>query len=293
LLSIDQMPLKMGGCAANVALVLAKHGIPADICGCVGNDDAANVVLQRLQSAGIGSRQIQRVDSHPTSKTVVLLVEGEDRRFIHSFGANAAFRVGQIDRDWIAGLKVFYLGGLFAMPGLRADELTGLLEYCRRQGVVTVVDVIVPHDFDGLEQLSPLLPHIDYFLPNNDEAQRLTGLAEPEAQTEAFLGRGAHTVLITCGPHGSITAAGRSRWKAESYRIESVDPTGAGDAFDAGIIMGILRGWEMEQTLRFAAAMGASATTAVGTTDGVWGPEEARAFLERCPLNVTRYTQEE
>jgi sugar/nucleoside kinase (ribokinase family) len=179
------------------------------------------------------------------------------------------------------------------MPALRADELAGLLEYCRRRGIVTVVDVIVPHDFDGLRELLPLLPHIDYFLPNDDEARRLTGLAEPEAQIEVFLSHGANTVIITCGPDGSVTAAGRRRWKAETYRVESIDPTGSGDAFDAGIVMGILRGWEMDETLRFAAAMGASATTAIGTTDGVLGPEEARAFLERHPLNVMHYTKGE
>ncbi|MBN2217842.1 MAG: carbohydrate kinase family protein, partial [Pirellulales bacterium] len=84
LLAIDQMPLKVGGCAANVAIDLAKHGVSTDVCGCVGNDDAADVVLRRLEAAGVGCGQVRRVDSHPTSKTVILLVEGQDRRYLHS-----------------------------------------------------------------------------------------------------------------------------------------------------------------------------------------------------------------
>ena len=112
------MPSKAGGCAANVAIDLAKQGMAAEVCGCVGADASAEVLLQSMQAAGVGCPQVQRLDSHPTSKTVILLVEGQDRRYIHVFGANAAFEVRQIPRDWIDGLKVFYLGGLFAMPAM-------------------------------------------------------------------------------------------------------------------------------------------------------------------------------
>ncbi|MBN2578836.1 MAG: carbohydrate kinase family protein [Pirellulales bacterium] len=288
LLAVDRLPLKIGGCAINVALGLVKHGFSVDVCGCLGRDDAAKAVLGRLESAGLGCKEIVQVDSHPTSKTVILLVEGEDRRFIHSFGANAAFHVAQIRREWIDGLKVFYLGGLFAMPGIRIDELTALLAYCRKRGIVTVVDVVVPHDYSGMDELAPLLEHIDYFLPNDDEARRLTGCDDLERQIETFQSRGAHTVIITCGPRGSIVAQGSKRWKAAAYPVACIDPSGSGDAFDAGIIAGILRRWEMDRTLRFAAALGASSTLAVGTTDGVFTPEQAEAFLADHPLEITQ-----
>ena len=101
---------------------------------------------------------------------------------------------------------------------------------------------------------------------------------------------GVGTVVITRGPDGSIAARDRERWRAGAYDVASIDPSGSGDAFDAGIIAGILRGWDMARTLRFAAALGASATTAIGTTDGVFTPEQAEAFLGKHPLNVEHYT---
>ena len=293
LLAIDQMPIKVGGCAANVAIDLARQGFAVDVCGCVGADASAEVLLQSMTSAGVGCEQVQRLDSHPTSKTVVLLVDGEDRRCIHVFGANAAFDIGQVRRDWIDGLKVFYLGGLLAMPAVRMDALAELLAYCRQRGVVTVVDVVVPHGHSGLDGLLPVLPHIDYFLPNDDESRRLTGFDDVERQTETFLRHGVGTVVITRGGAGSVAGNGRSRWQAGVHLVDSIDPLGAGDAFAAGIITGILRRWDMAETLRYAAVLGASATTAIGTTDGVFTAEQTKAFLDAHPLSVSHSQQGE
>jgi sugar/nucleoside kinase (ribokinase family) len=291
LLAIDEMPAKAGGCAANVAIDLARQGVSASICGCVGADASAEVLLQNLRAAGVDCDQIIRLESHPTSKTVILLVEGEDRRFVHVFGANAAFNVGMIRREWIDGLKVFYLGGLFVMPAVHANELAELLAYCRRRKIVTVVDVVVPHGHPvGIKSLEPILPHVDYFLPNEDEARQLTGFSDHQAQAEAFLSHGARTVVITCGSEGAVAASTGSKatqlWRSGVYRVQCIDPSGSGDAFAAGIIAAVLNGWDMPKALRLASALGASATTAVGTTDGVFTREQAEAFLKENPLSV-------
>jgi sugar/nucleoside kinase (ribokinase family) len=169
--------------------------------------------------------------------------------------------------------------------------LADLLAYCRQRGIATVVDVVVPHDYSGMKELTPLLPHIDYFLPNDDEAERLTGCSEVPRQIETFLNHGARTAIITCGQKGSVAATDRQSWKAGIYPVRCIDPSGSGDAFDAGIITGILRNWDMPQTLRYAAALGASATTAVGTTDGVFTAAEAQAFIDKHPLEVVHSSE--
>lgn len=286
LLAIDRMPSKAGGCAANVAISLAKQGVAAEVCGCVGADAGAEVLLEGLQGTGVGCAEIRRLDDYPTSKTVILLVEGEDRRYVHVFGANAGFEVRHIRRAWVDGLKIFYFGGLCATPGIRPDELAQLLAYCRRQGIVTVVDVVVPQEKRGMEALASLLPHIDYFLPNDDEAERLTGCDDFERQAARLLECGVRTAVITRGAEGSLAARGRRRWRAEAYRVEGIDPSGSGDAFAAGVITGVLRKWNLARTLRYAAALGASATTAIGTTDGVFDAERAAAYVREHPLSV-------
>ena len=288
LLPLDSMPSKAGGCAANVAICLAKQGIDAEVSGCLGTDPSAGILQASFEGSGVGCRQLVYVDGHPTSRTVILLVAGQDRRYLHVFGANEAYTVGHIDRDWVAGLKVFYLGGLFLMPAFRTDEFLDLLKFCRSRGVATVVDVVVPKGSDVAEELRTLLPYIDYFLPNDDEAGEITGRDDALAQLIALEDSGANTVVITRGAVGAVMAGGEDRWQMGAYEMQVIDPSGSGDAFAAGFIAGVLRGWDMPRTLRYAGALGASATQAVGTTDGVFTAADAESFLASHTLHVGR-----
>ena len=176
LLVIDAMLSRAGGCAANVAIDLALQGLEVEIAGCVGNNNASNGLVAELKSFGVGCARIVRCADLPTSRTVILVTENEDRRYIHTFGANAAFGVADIDRNWVSGLDLFYLGGLFALPAIDFSPLSALLQHCRASGTMTIVDVVVPGFKADVDLLDPLLPHIDYFVPNGDEARVFTRL---------------------------------------------------------------------------------------------------------------------
>jgi sugar/nucleoside kinase (ribokinase family) len=165
------------------------------------------------------------------------------------------------------------------MPGIKVDELVDLLGFCRRSGIVTVVTVVVPKPFDQHSDLAKLLPMIDYFLPNDDEACVFTDQRDPVHQATALLAAGARTAIITSGARGAIAARGNERWRCGAYDAPIVDASGCGDAFAAGVVTGIIRGWEMPRTLAYASALGASAVGAVGTTDGVFSADEAEAFV--------------
>ena len=217
-----------------------------------------------------------------------IVVEGQDRRYIHMFGANRAFTVKRINCDWLAGLKVFYLGGLLAMPGIEMDELLDLLQFCQTMGVITVVDVVVPQDASRTDSIKLLLPHIDYFLPNNDEARQITARIHPLDQLHELNASGANTVIITQGAMGTVAARGKEFWQCGVYHMQVIDPSGTGDAFTSGIISGILRDWDMPTTLRYASALGASATQAIGCTDSVFSTAEAESFVRKHSLSVAR-----
>ena len=287
LTAIDEMPVHLGGCAPNVAVSLARQAVSVDMSGCLGQDTAADSITSALQTVGIGCSGLVRTDQFPTSRTVILLVKGQDRRFIHMFGANRAYRVVDIDRDWVSQLKVFYLGGLFAMPSIDCGELTELLKFCREQGVITAVDVVVPEDYDrGLDEIGPVLPYIDWFTPNDDESKLFTGTADTTEQMNVFMEHGASSVIITTGENGAVAGQGDARWRCGVYPTDVVDPSGSGDAFTAGVLTGVVRGMSMPDILRYGSALGSSCATAVGTTIGVFTAKQADAYIEQTELIV-------
>jgi sugar/nucleoside kinase (ribokinase family) len=284
---LKEMPVSAGGCAANVAIDLAQQGVAAEVVGCVGRDLAGGALLKSLEHHQVGTSRIRRVQGLPTSTTVILLIQGQDRRYLHVVGANRAFTIEQIARDWVRDLKVFYLGGLFALPGVDLADLAGLLQFCRTCGVTTVLDVAVPHEERGTARMTDLLHLIDVFLPNEDEARAFTGFTDPCDQLHALQKMGANTVIITRGSHGVVAGRVGAIWRCGAYQMTVVDPSGCGDAFASGVIVGLLQGWGIPETLRYASAIGASATRATGTTQSVFTASEAVEFVRSHPITVT------
>ncbi len=136
----------------------------------------------------------------------------------------------------------------------------------------------------GPAMLGPVLPHVDAFLPNDDEAGLLTGETDPVRQARRFVDLGAGTAVVTRGDDGLAAATRDGAWTAGAFAVDVVDASGSGDAFDAGFIVGLLEGWDLGRTLAFASAIGASCCTRLGTTAGVFTRAEAEAFLATHPF---------
>jgi sugar/nucleoside kinase (ribokinase family) len=290
LVAIEAFKARAGGCAANVVIDLRKQSQTVELVGCIGQDAAGAYLVKELQSAQVDCHQLACTAEYPTSETVILLVAGEDRRYLHSFGANQAFKVSDIRRDWIAALDLFYLGGLFAMPGLVADELIALLAFAREQKVITVVDVVLPTNFKRAAEMERLLPHVDWFLPNDAEAAAMTGKVDPLEAIRTFRSWGGHDIIVTLGDQGAVAIFEDECWRANPHPGQMVDPSGAGDAFASGLITGIAKGWAFPQSLQYASLLGASATWMVGTTDGVLTGAQAERIIAERPVKVHKIT---
>lgn len=206
LVATEDFLFQPGGCAANTAIVLAKLGVSVSVSGKVGNDSFGDAVVHELQANGVQTDALSRSSSYNTSKTVILPVVGEDRRYIHTIGANADFMVDDIDLTLAEQAQVFALGGYFVLPKLESRRLIELLAGLRKGGVHTVLDIIVPTSshHPTLDDLRPILPHIDVFMPNSAEAAMLTGETDPQKQAELFLQAGCAIAIITRGGDGAL-----------------------------------------------------------------------------------------
>lgn len=284
----DELPLAIGGCAANAAIDLAKCGASVGVVGCVGADPFGRFVRETLAGHGVDVSAIRTVDNVGTSGTLIINVQGEDRRFVHTLGANAVLRAGDVSDADLDGVEVLYVGGYLLMPSVEPTELAALFRRARARGIQTVLDVVLPshHDPQGRYRaaLAPVLPETDLFLPNHDEGRVITGHADPLAQAEAFRTAGAGTVAITCGGEGTVLVNANERFRAAVYQVPFVGGTGAGDAFDAGYIIGLLNRLPPRECVRWGSALGASCVQAIGATEGVFNGEQAEAFLRDHPL---------
>ncbi len=289
LVMTDGMLLSIGGCAANVAVDLAKMEVKSAIVGRVGNDMFGRIVSDMLRDAHVDTTGITTTNQAETSQTLIVNVKGEDRRFIHTFGANREFQASDIPLHLVSKCKVLYLGGYLLMESVRPEELAKIFQKAREQGVRTVLDVVVPKQAEYLSRLEPLLPHVDVFLPNNLEAEMITGEKDPFKQAELFHKMGATTSIITMGCEGAVLIRDDMRVRSGVFSMPFVDASGGGDAFDAGFIYGLMHGMNPIDCLRVASALGASCVRSIGTTPGVFTKPECESFLREQVLTIEKF----
>lgn len=282
----DDLPLQIGGCASNTAMDLARLGVRVGVVGCVGQDPFGRFIIETLTAAKVETSGIRQLDGVPTSGTLIINVQGQDRRFIHTIGANGRFDAADVSAEQVRQCKVFYVGGYLLMTGLAQEGLLELFRDARRHGVKTVLDVVLPGPGDHWSRLDRLLSETDVFLPNTDEAAVITGLKEPVAQAQRFRDAGCGTAVITCGGEGTVLLTEKYRVKAGVYPTKFVGGTGAGDAFDAGYIAGLLAGEDPLGCLRWGSALGASCVRAIGATESVFTRPEAERFLRDRSLQI-------
>ena len=279
----DELFLNIGGNAANASIDLAKLGVLPKICGRVGDDAFGRFVAETLEAAGVNRSRLAIDPDRPTSQTLILNVRGEDRRFVHSFGANQGLSIADLDGAIEPAPRVLFLGGYLILPGLDPKALASRFARLRASGTFIVLDVVVPGPGPHLEALRPVLPEVDAFLPNRDESTIILGESDPLAQAEAFRGMGARRVVITDGARGAISMSKSLRTRIPAFPIDCLDGSGGGDAFDAGYITGVLDGLDEHGCLALASAVGASCVRALGTTAGVFTRTQADEFLAKSP----------
>ncbi|HEY6271131.1 MAG TPA: sugar kinase [Terriglobales bacterium] len=287
---VDRYLISAGGCAVNTAACLQRLGRTVGVIGKTGQDFLGDFVVTDLARLGIDTSAVRRSAAHPTSNTYILNVNGQDRRYLHCIGANSDFSLQDVDLSTLSGVRALYVGGYMVMPGWRPDDLATLFREAKRRGLMTVLDIAIGAGTPpSLASVEPVLPYTDLFLPNDDEAQMLTGRDDASSQAEVLAGLNPRcTIAITLGRRGALVRSKDGVFRAGTYAVESIDESGAGDAFAAGFITGLLENWPLEQTLRFASATGASCTRALGCTDGVFRFHEALNFVAEHPLEMVR-----
>ena len=279
--TVDEMGMGLGGCAANTGQCLIKLGVDTAIMGKVGNDGFGRFCTDTLIEAGANTSGIV-VDTAPgTSATMVMIDSSGERTFLHYPGANGRLRADELDFGVITNCRIFHCAGALVMGGFDGEPMAECLRRAQEAGVTTALDTVYNDKSGWITKLEPCLQHTDVFLPSLAEAQKLTGAQQPEVVAEKLLSYGLTTVGIKMGEHGSYVRTADQELHVPAYEVDVLDGTGAGDAFVAGFLRGMLENWDLERTAKFGNAVGGLCTTGIGTTAGVLDFEGTLAFLAK------------
>jgi sugar/nucleoside kinase (ribokinase family) len=273
---VDDARLTVGGSGAIVACGAARLGLRTAICGVVGNDVFGRFMREELERRRVDVAGLVVDPDRPTGLTVVLSRPG-DRAILTRTGTIADLRSDRIDRGLLDAARHVHVASYYLQDALR-PELPGLFERLRAKGATTSVDP----NWDPSERwdggLLELLSLTDVFLPNAEEATRIAGTPSVEEAATSLASR-AGVVVVKAGADGAIAASGSEVVRAPAATSDAVDATGAGDAFDAGLLASRLGGDRLELSLAIANACGALSTRAVGGVDAQPTMDEVASLI--------------
>ena len=291
LVPTEKIELNLGGCASNVAIDLARLGVNVTLSGCVGDDALSDFIVRSVSVPKVDASRLQKSANRCPGTSLHINVEGQDRRFVSTTGANDDYIFDDelfklITQPNLSGPKIFYLGGFFMLRALETEQTPHCLKTAREHGWTTLVDVVLYGDKPYWDILKPLLPHTDIFMPNEHEGARIAGEKNPHDQARKFLDAGVGAAIITRGEAGTLYFSAKDKFRAGVFPTNYVSGAGAGDAFDAGLIAALLEGCDHREAVRWGSALGASCVRQVSTTGGVFDRGELREFLDRHELEV-------
>jgi sugar/nucleoside kinase (ribokinase family) len=258
-----------GGCANNVALVLARLNTPVTLVVCIGDDTFGTVLLNQWQGLGIDTTYVVRHPTEPTGITIVLVDSEGERRFISSPAANRFLTLAHLPPTILDDIFAVQIAGFFTVPALESGAMIPLLTEARQRGILAMLDPVGGSARERRAELLRYLPYLDVVTVNEDEGEKITDEHDPDAIAAVLLAHGATTVIVKVGHKGSrlYTAEGVS--VIPPYPATNVDSTGAGDSYSAALLASLARGDTFDKALRWAAAAGAATVEALGAT-GAW-----------------------
>jgi sugar/nucleoside kinase (ribokinase family) len=266
--AVSGVTLTAGGSGMITATGLADLGLRAGICGMAGDDPFGRFMLDHCIRHGIDTTGIV-IDLGEQTGASVLLSTSADRAILTHLGAMAHFSLEQVRMDVPARARHLHLSSHFLQRALQPD-VPDLLARAHAMGLTTSADT--GHDPEERWQVQGLLEQLDVFLPNEVEALAISGAHTVEGAL-GWLAARVPTAVVKCGAAGAWAAQGEARIFMPGFPVQAIDPTGAGDAFDAGFLKRWLNQADLAACVQYANACGALTAAHIGGTGAI---DEAR-----------------
>lgn len=269
-----------GGKGANQAVAVARLGHAVSMVGKVGHDSFGAELLAGLAAAGVDTSAVQTVSGSSGIALIATTTRGENSIIVVA-GANGEVLPQDVERHRAV---ISNAGMVLTQLEIPMPTIEHLAEVTRAAGVPLMLD---PAPAQKLSRR--LLSNLAWITPNEPETQLLLDLADGELDAamcqhvaQRLRGAGVGNVLLKLGERGTFLAEanGNSSF-LPAYRVEAVDTTGAGDAFNGAFAVALVRGRQPRDAARFASAVAAISVTRKGAQVSMPDTNEVSRFLEK------------
>ncbi|WAH38031.1 sugar kinase [Alicyclobacillus dauci] len=276
----------LAGAESNVSIALARLGHHVSWLSKVGADGFGRYILKTLRGEGV---DVSRVVIDESRSTGVFFKEtspfyGTSVQYYRENSAASEIRNEDVDRSLLHDARVFHVTGVTpALSLVNRKTLVSLLEEARRQEIRISFDPNIRYKLWSIDEAIPVLHELatyaDIVLPGLDEGKVLTGQTTPEGIADWFLSRGCELVVVKLGPQGAYYQTVHERGYVDGFEVTLVDEVGAGDAFAAGLLSGLLDNLKTDDSVRRACALGAMAVCGKGDYETLPRRRELMAFM--------------
>jgi sugar/nucleoside kinase (ribokinase family) len=266
----------LGSSSGIVAHNAATIGARVAFTTLIGTDDFGRLAIDRLRAAGVDTSHTNRHDTVATGVTVVL-PHGDQRHMLTFPGTIAELTVADLDFDFLAQARHFHLSSLYLQRGLHAG-LPDLLRRLKQAGLTISLDTNDDPENHWGTPLQEILPHIDVFMPNEDEICRMTNRENLDDAIQSLAVK-IPTIVIKRGRHGARVYEQGRAIDVAPLTVVPVDTIGAGDSFDAGFLRAYLLSKDSVTCARAGNITGALSTQATGGTEAFRDKTLRDAFL--------------
>lgn len=265
-----------GGKGANQAVAAARLGAEVAFIARLGRDDFGRRLRTVLAANEVSDEYLIEDEQAPSGVAVIIVDRRGENLIAVAPGANARLSAEDAAAcaDAFEGAQALLLQLEVPMPAVERAALEA-----KRRGAPVILNPAPARELPA-----GFLSLVDLVTPNAGEAFRLTGvrvrdLDSAREAAETLRNAGVPQVIVTMGAQGAVVADEDGSWHSPGFRVEVVDTTAAGDAFNAGLAVALARGKALRKAVRYASAVAALAVTTVGALPSLPYARAVEAFL--------------
>ena len=268
---ISETTVQQGGMVATAMVAVSRLGMGAKFIGGIGDDEEGRLVIDSFIRERVEVTGIERFSGGRTAFSHVFVNEFSGKRaIVHFRGVQGKTRLSAADID-LTGVRAVHMDGFWHETALTVMKRARIL------GIPTTID---PSSRIDDEHTGEIFSLADYIIPSYHFARDHAGTDDPFEAAGFFLRYGCRAAVVTMGEDGSFLVTSKEKHHVPAYPVEVKDTTGAGDVFHGAFCVGIVKGFSLERSIRFAGAVAAIKCTKLGGQAGIPGIDEVYRFLE-------------